>query len=130
MSDKLLKVILEKLDTQQLELKEIKAKVGQLDNKATNLDDKVNNLDNKVNNLDDKVNNLDNKVNNLDDKVEKMDKTLDYNTQMTKQTLDYAVNVDKHQQEDHRYLTEKLLVHDKEIFHIREKIKEKLNTNF
>ncbi|SDI71631.1 hypothetical protein [Natribacillus halophilus] len=108
MSDNLLKLILEKLDSQQLELKELKEQVGVLDN--------------KVENLDNKVGSLDNKVENLDNKVENLDKNLDYNTQMTKQTLQYALSIDKHQQENHRYLTEKMVVHDKEIFHINEKL--------
>lgn len=67
------RLVLEKLGNIELELKETKIKLGELDNvvtelnkKATGLDDKVTELDNKISRIDSKVSEIDNNVTTLE----------------------------------------------------------------
>ncbi|AXF56976.1 hypothetical protein [Salicibibacter kimchii] len=99
MSDHLLKQILAKLDSQENEFKEFKKEMRE---RWTGLKDGFV---------------------GINEKVDRLDETLAYNTQMTEKTLEYAVHIDKHQHKNERYLTEKMVEHDKDIFHIKDKLK-------
>ncbi|SDI89941.1 hypothetical protein [Natribacillus halophilus] len=111
------------------ELKELKDQQSNTDRSVSvmsselkGLQDQQSNTDRSVNAMWEEIKEIKDEQGKMGKKFDKIDKNLDYNTQMTENTLEYAGNIDKNQQKHERYLTKKVVEHDKDIFHIKDKM--------